>query len=58
VPLDTLDFTSDTMNLGSKMVIDAQSHARPVGSRRECARRPAAGRIAHDVADLVHSTRA
>jgi 4-hydroxy-3-polyprenylbenzoate decarboxylase len=32
VPLDTLDFTSYTMNLGSKMVIDAQSHARPVGS--------------------------
>jgi UbiD family decarboxylase len=25
VPLDTLDFTSYTMNLGSKMVIDAQS---------------------------------
>lgn len=32
VPLDTLDFTSFTMNLGSKMVVDAQSHARPVGS--------------------------
>jgi 4-hydroxy-3-polyprenylbenzoate decarboxylase len=32
VPLDTLDFTSYTMNLGSKMVIDAQSHSRPVGS--------------------------
>jgi menaquinone biosynthesis decarboxylase len=32
VPLDTLDFTSTTMNLGSKMVLDAQSHARPVGS--------------------------
>jgi len=32
VPLDTLDFTSYTMNLGSKMVIDAQSHARRVGS--------------------------
>jgi len=32
VPLDTLDFTSYTMNLGSKMVLDAQSHARPVGS--------------------------
>src|SRR5258708_19811480 len=25
VPLDTLDFTSYTMNLGSKMVLDAQS---------------------------------
>ena len=32
VPLDTLDFTSGRMNLGSKMVIDAQSHATPVGS--------------------------
>ena len=32
VPLDTLDFTSYTMNLGSKMVIDAQSHAHPAGS--------------------------
>jgi 4-hydroxy-3-polyprenylbenzoate decarboxylase len=32
VPLDTLDFTSSRMNLGSKMVLDAQSHARPVGS--------------------------
>ena len=32
VPLDTLDFTSFKMNLGSKMVIDAQSHARHVGS--------------------------
>ncbi|HTR96342.1 MAG TPA: UbiD family decarboxylase [Candidatus Acidoferrales bacterium] len=35
VPLDTLDFTSFTMNLGSKMVIDAQSHARAVGSAGE-----------------------
>ncbi len=32
VPLDTLDFTSFTMNLGSKMVLDAQSHRRAVGS--------------------------
>ncbi len=32
VPLDTLDFTSYTMNLGSKMVIDAQSHAKNPGS--------------------------
>jgi len=32
VPLDTLDFTSFTMNLGSKLVLDCQSHARPVGS--------------------------
>src|ERR1051325_1535307 len=32
VPLDTLDFTSGRMNLGSKLVLDAQSHARAVGS--------------------------
>ena len=33
VPLDTLDFTSYTMNLGSKMVLDAQSKpGRPVGA--------------------------
>src|SRR5258705_2356325 len=32
VPLDTLDFTSYTMNLGSKMVIDAQTKGRVVGS--------------------------
>ena len=32
VPLDTLDFTSGRMNLGSKMVLDAQAHARAVGS--------------------------
>jgi len=32
MPLDTLDFTSGVMNLGSKMVIDAQSHAKPAGS--------------------------
>jgi 4-hydroxy-3-polyprenylbenzoate decarboxylase len=34
VPLDTLDFTSYTMNLGSKMVIDAQSSRDPAGSAR------------------------
>lgn len=32
VPLDTLDFTSFTLNLGSKMVIDAQTKGRRVGS--------------------------
>lgn len=44
VPLDTLDFTSGRMNLGSKMVLDAQSHARPVGSSggSATASRPAA----------------
>ncbi len=40
VPLDTLDFTSYTMNLGSKMVLDAQSKPG----------RPAAAPLAH-VAD-------
>jgi len=42
VPLDTLDFTSYTMNLGSKMVIDATRkdagaflHARPGAESRE-----------------------
>jgi 4-hydroxy-3-polyprenylbenzoate decarboxylase len=29
VPLDTLDFTSHTMNLGSKMIIDATRKVRP-----------------------------
>jgi 4-hydroxy-3-polyprenylbenzoate decarboxylase len=45
VPLDTLDFTSGRMNLGSKMVIDAQSHALPVGSSggSATASRPASG---------------
>ncbi len=31
VPLDTLDFTSYTMNLGSKMILDAQSGSRLSG---------------------------
>jgi 4-hydroxy-3-polyprenylbenzoate decarboxylase len=37
VPLDTLDFTSYTMNLGSKMILDATRKKRPatVVSRRE-----------------------
>ena len=43
VPLDTLDFTSGRMNLGSKLVIDAQSHARAVGSSGGSA---TAGRLA------------
>ena len=52
VPLDTLDFTSGRMNLGSKMVIDAQSHARPVGSSggSATAARPAAALLTN-VAD-------
>lgn len=33
VPLDTLDFTSHTMNLGSKMVIDATRKPRPQEGR-------------------------
>lgn len=34
VPLDTLDFTSFTMNLGSKMIIDATVKARGAGDGR------------------------
>jgi 4-hydroxy-3-polyprenylbenzoate decarboxylase len=33
VPLDTLDFTSFTMNLGSKMILDATRKARPADGR-------------------------
>jgi len=33
VPLDTLDFTSRTMNLGSKMIIDATPKERPRADR-------------------------
>jgi len=33
VPLDTLDFTSSTMNLGSKMILDATRKRRPEASR-------------------------
>src|SRR5262249_46774470 len=52
VPLDTLDFTSGRMNLGSKMVIDAQSHATPVGSSggSAVASRPASP-LLHEVPD-------
>jgi len=56
VPLDTLDFTSTTMNLGSKMVIDAQSHARRAGSAGVVPDRPgdalpAVPPVSGDVAD-------
>ena len=34
VPLDTLDFTSHTMNLGSKMILDATPKERPQRGRR------------------------
>ncbi|MBI1798323.1 MAG: UbiD family decarboxylase [Candidatus Eisenbacteria bacterium] len=50
VPLDTLDFTSYTMNLGSKMVIDAQSHARAAGSAGVM---PAAARSAEGAASVA-----
>jgi menaquinone biosynthesis decarboxylase len=48
VPLDTLDFTSYTMNLGSKMVVDATRKARPdppAGRRRKASGLPK--RFAH-----------
>ena len=48
VPLDTLDFTSYTMNLGSKMVIDAQS-VRPVGSAGVPTAAPAAHATARSI---------
>jgi 4-hydroxy-3-polyprenylbenzoate decarboxylase len=34
VPLDTLDFTSATMNLGSKMILDATVKDRPPAARK------------------------
>lgn len=34
VPLDTLDFTSYTMNLGSKMIIDGTRKRRPAAAQR------------------------
>ena len=37
VPLDTLDFTSYTMNLGSKMVIDATRKGKAVSARKAVA---------------------
>ena len=43
VPLDTLDFTSRTMNLGSKMILDATPKERPPGKAR---RRPLPSRAA------------
>ncbi len=55
VPLDTLDFTSGRMNLGSKMVLDAQSHARPVGSSGGSA---TAARAAAPLLDSVPDPRA
>jgi len=40
VPLDTLDFTSFTMNLGSKMVLDAQSAPGAASARARDPRQP------------------
>jgi len=50
VPLDTLDFTSFTMNLGSKMILDAQS----AGASSTRAARPA---IAEPGTLITQSTR-
>ena len=44
VPLDTLDFTSRRMNLGSKMILDATPKERPRPSPRVRARRAAGER--------------
>jgi 4-hydroxy-3-polyprenylbenzoate decarboxylase len=51
VPLDTLDFTSYTMNLGSKMVLDAQSHAKAAGSAGASPAPPATDPLLAEVAD-------
>jgi UbiD family decarboxylase len=51
VPLDTLDFTSYTMNLGSKMVLDAQSHAGAAGSAGVPPGAPAPAPLLERVAD-------
>ncbi len=40
VPLDTLDFTSFTMNLGSKMILDATRKSRPAGELTRIQRLP------------------
>ena len=58
VPLDTLDFTSTTMNLGSKMVLDAQSHSRLVGSAGVAAAGPGAPGNGTDALATVADPRA
>ena len=47
VPLDTLDFTSYTMNLGSKMIVDATRKRRPPEDRAQVSKRP------HEPGDLA-----
>ena len=54
VPLDTLDFTSYTMNLGSKMILDATRKQRP--GVRVALTRAAPG--AESVCELRRSTAA
>jgi 4-hydroxybenzoate decarboxylase subunit C len=49
VPLDTLDFTSFTMNLGSKMILDATSKQRPASGEPRASRTPSS--------DIVRSLR-
>jgi 4-hydroxy-3-polyprenylbenzoate decarboxylase len=51
VPLDTLDFTSYTMNLGSKMVLDAQS-GRSAGAGRGAGAGVGAGTARAPMADV------
>jgi 4-hydroxy-3-polyprenylbenzoate decarboxylase len=54
VPLDTLDFTSFTMNLGSKMVVDATVKQRgATGEKPSVDRDRRASQIAH-VRDVDH----
>jgi 4-hydroxy-3-polyprenylbenzoate decarboxylase len=47
VPLDTLDFTSFTMNLGSKMIVDATRKTRAGGKNHPAAPERIAEQISH-----------
>ena len=54
VPLDTLDFTSYTMNLGSKMVLDAQSNSRSAARAADATPPPVPDPRSFAVAALDH----
>jgi 4-hydroxy-3-polyprenylbenzoate decarboxylase len=52
VPMDTLDFTSFTMNLGSKMIVDATRKHRPSGDARPALDRDRRGEQVHQLRSL------
>jgi len=52
VPMDTLDFTSFTMNLGSKMIVDATRKHRPAGDARPALDRDRRGEQVHQLRSL------